>query len=207
MIETALLPAPGLYAVTPDGWSGERLLAAVGQVLAGGVPLLQYRAKPAPDEALARALLERCRQHGAGLIINDDMELAARIGADGVHLGRDDASPQKARERLGAGAIIGASCYNDLRRAARLAGQGADYLAFGSVFLSPTKPDAVHCPLDVLGRARSLGKPLAAIGGITLNNAAEVIAAGARWVAVISDLFAADDIESRARHYQELFAP
>lgn len=204
MIESTAVPAPGLYAITPDGWPAERLLAAVEQALAGGAPLVQYRAKPGPDATVARELLESCRSHGARLIINDDVAIAARIGADGVHLGRDDADIASARKCLGPEALIGASCYNDLERARRMAEAGADYLAFGSVFASPTKPDAVHCSLDVITRAAQFGKPVAAIGGLTLANAAQAFDAGARWVAVISDLFEAEDINRRARSYQEL---
>jgi thiamine-phosphate pyrophosphorylase len=207
MIESAHVPASGLYAITPDRWPSGKLLAAVEQALAGGVSLVQYRAKPRPDKGIALELLERCRRHDAWLIINDDATLAAHIGADGVHLGRDDDDIALAREALGPNALIGASCYNDLERARRLAEAGADYLAFGSVFASPTKPDAVHCSLDVITRAAAFEKPIAAIGGITLANAAQVFEAGARWVAVISDLFEAEDITQRARDYQELIEP
>ncbi len=196
---------PGLYALTPADWSPAKLLPAVDAALAGGVRLLQYRAKPAPDPDVARELLKACHRAGAALLINDDAELAAIIKAHGVHLGRDDVEPKKARELLGDEAIIGVSCYDDLDRARHLADSGPDYLAFGSLFASPTKPDAVNCPPDVLTAARELGLPVTAIGGITLDNARIAIDAGADLLAVITDLFNAEDIEQRARQYQELF--
>lgn len=167
--------------------------------------MVQYRAKPTPDPDLAREMVETCQRGGAALIINDDVELAAMVNAHGVHLGRDDADPNRARQLLGKQAIIGASCYNDLDRAREMAEQDVDYLAFGSLFASPTKPDAVNCPLDVITRARELGLPVVAIGGITLDNAGQAIAAGADFLAVITGLFEAEDIEQRARQFQELF--
>lgn len=196
---------PGLYALTPTGWDNQSLLSAVDQALAGGAAMLQYRAKPRPDAGLARELLARCRSAGVPLIINDDVALAAEIEADGVHLGRDDDLPEIARDQLGPEAIIGVSCYNDLERAARLARAEVDYLAFGALFDSPTKPAAVRCPLEILAPARRFGLPLVAIGGITLQTAADVKAAGADLLAVISDLFEANDIQARARAYAQLF--
>ena len=197
---------PGLYAITPANWTPDQLLRAVESALAGGVRLLQYRAKPKADPDVARELLKLCRTAGAALIINDDAELAAIVNAHGVHLGRDDMAPAAARKLLGEEAIIGVSCYNDLDRARELCSSGPDYIAFGSLFASPTKPDAVNCPPDVLTAAGELGLAVAAIGGITLDNAPVAIAAGADLLAVITDLFEAEDIEQRARQYQELFA-
>lgn len=196
---------PGLYAVTPTGWAEDRLLDAIDQAMAGGAVLVQYRDKPGRREDLAAKLLQRCRRNQVPLIINDDIELARRIGADGVHLGRDDAGPEQAREQLGDNAIIGVSCYNDLERAADLATGPADYLAFGSLFASPTKPEVVICPPEVLGQARQWGKPVVAIGGLSIENAHRAIAAGADLLAVISDLFEAEDIRARALQYQNLF--
>jgi len=198
---------PGLYALTPADWSPARLLPAAKAVLDGGVRVLQYRAKPRPDPDVARELLKLCVQAGAALIINDDIELAAIVNAHGIHLGRDDGDPRRARELLGDEAIIGVSCYDDLDRARELATAGPDYLAFGSLFASPTKPDAVNCPPDVLTAARELGLPVTAIGGITLDNAQIAVDAGADLLAVITDLFEAEDIEQRARQFQELFTP
>lgn len=203
------MPAPrlqGLYAITPARESSSiALRQRVEAALRGGARLLQYRDKttaPRRRHDEARDLLALCRRHHALFIVNDDVELAAAIGADGVHLGRDDATIAQARERLGAGAIVGASCYADLARGRSAAAQGADYLAFGSVFASATKPGAVRCPLELLGEARDqLGLPLCAIGGITRGNALLAVAAGADMLAVISDLFEAPDVETVAREY------
>jgi thiamine-phosphate pyrophosphorylase len=199
----------GLYAVT-DGAPRDALLTTVAALLRGGAVLVQYRAKGLTADRRhdeARALLRLCRDPDVPLIVNDDLELAAALGADGVHLGRDDAPPEVARERLGDGAIVGVSCYDDLDRARRAADAGADYVAFGSVFPSPTKPDAAHAPLALLRSARrALQLPICAIGGITLDNAGEAVAAGADLLAVISDLAGAADPQARARAFAELFA-
>jgi thiamine-phosphate pyrophosphorylase len=190
--------------VTPDAVP----LEIVAAVLQGGCRWLQYRDKgatPAQKRERAQALAALCRQYGAALLINDDVELALAVGAAGVHLGRDDGDIAAARARLGAGAILGASCYNEWDRAVAAAAAGADYLAFGAVHSSPTKPAAARAPLDLLGRARQLGLPVCAIGGITLDNAPPVIAAGADLLAVITDLFAAADPCGRAAAFQSLF--
>ena len=201
----------GLYAIPPDGaiagGNQARLLAEVDAALAGGLKLLQFRDKSgqaAERRQLAEALLARCRAAGARLIVNDDLALALAIAADGVHLGGDDGDLAAARAALGPARLLGASCYADLARA-RAAAPYADYLAFGAVFPSPTKPLAKVAPLDLFAAARPLGKPLCAIGGITLANAPSVIAAGADLLAVVSDLFAAPDIAGRAAAYQTLF--
>lgn len=199
----------GLYVVTPDDMLLPRLSAMAGAALAGGARLLQYRNKIAP-RALRRAqaaeLLRICRAHGAKLIVNDDLALALEVGADGVHLGRDDGDVAQARTALGANRILGVSCYADPEHAEIAAAAGADYLAFGSVFPSLTKPDAVPASLHFLAEAKQrFNLPIAAIGGITLANAPEVIAAGADMLAVITDLFDAMDIGNRAMAFQELF--
>ena len=152
-------------------------------------------------------LLGLCRLHGTPLIINDDVELARACGADGVHLGRDDPNPRAARERLGGDAIVGVSCYNRIDRAHALAAQGADYLAFGSVFPSATKPQAVSCGLDTLTSAVSIGLPLVAIGGISAENGGAVIRAGASFLAVISELFGATDVRKAAADLAALWNP
>ena len=200
----------GLYAITPESLPAERLLADVDAALAGGVRWLQFRDKSgdaARRRALADALQARCAAVGARLIINDDLPLALAVGAAGVHLGADDGDLSAARSCLGAQRILGASCYADLDRAARAAAAGVDYLAFGAVYASPTKPAAGRAPLALLREARArFALPLAAIGGITADNAAPVIAAGADLLAVVSDLFQAPDITARARTYQQLFS-
>jgi thiamine-phosphate pyrophosphorylase len=189
----------GLYAITPEAAD---TVEKVRLALEGGVALLQYRRKRR-DLGEARAVAALARRHGVPLIVNDDIELALELDADGVHLGRDDGELGAARRRLG-DRILGASCYDDLELARRAVAAGADYVAFGSVFASPTKPAAVRAPLALF--ATRLGVPLCAIGGITLENAPRVLGAGADLLAVVSDLFDAPDIRARAAQYQELFA-
>lgn len=199
----------GLYAVTPDDSLLPRLSNLVGQALAGGVRLVQYRNKQAPPalrRAQAAELLRICRACDARLIVNDDLALALEIGADGVHLGRDDGELGAARAALGPARILGVSCYDDLASGAVAHAAGADYLAFGSVFASSTKPQAVRASLDLLAEAKKrFALPIAAIGGITLANAPQAIAAGADLLAVITDLFDAPDIAERAKEYERLF--
>jgi thiamine-phosphate pyrophosphorylase len=200
----------GLYAITPDWPDADRLATVVRAAVRGGASVVQVRSKQrdqALREEIGRAVLEVCRHAGALCLMNDDVELAARIGADGVHLGRDDASPAQARRSLPGGAIIGVSCYDDFTRAE--AAHEADYVAFGSVFPSRVKPDAVRAPLWLFTRARQCGMNTVAIGGIGRANAASVFAAGADAVAVISDLFdpqSPGEIEQRAREIAALAA-
>lgn len=199
----------GLYALTPELADRRKLLDLVGQALEGGIAALQYRCKSLPSSerlAEAQALAALCRAKGVLFIVNDDPGIALAADADGAHLGRDDGDPAQARARLGA-KLLGVSCYDSLEAARAAVAAGADYVAFGSVFPSPTKPAAVRAPLGLFGRARALGVPLVAIGGITLQNAPQVLAAGADALAVISDLFEAPDVAARARAYGKLFAP
>ena len=199
----------GLYAITPQSDDGGWLADRVAECVEGGARLVQYRAKGlAAAQALeqARALAAICRRGGVPLIVNDSIELAVACGAHGVHLGRDDADPRRARAAL-PGAIVGVSCYADPARAAAAAAAGADYVAIGSVFASGTKPSATRAPLAALAEARRLsGLPVAAIGGITPDNAPAVAAAGADMVAVISALFDADDVRAAARALAGVFA-
>jgi thiamine-phosphate pyrophosphorylase len=197
----------GLYLVTPDEPDGDRLLARISPLLAEAA-CLQYRNKAADADLRlqqARALRAMCAGSGVPLIINDDVELAAAIDADGVHLGEHDAAIDAARGRLGASAIIGVSCYDELARAQHAAAAGADYVAFGAFFLSPTKPDAPRATPELLRQAAALGLPRVAIGGITPENAAIVVAAGADLIAVISGVFDAPDPVAAARACRALF--
>ena len=191
----------GVYAVTPDDDDTARLADRVESCLAAGVRLLQYRHKSA-DAGLRRrqleALVPRCERHGCLLVVNDDWALASAMGLGAVHLGADDGDAARVRAALGPDALIGVSCYASLERA-RDNAPCADYLAFGSVFASPTKPQAPGAALAVLGAARALGRPVVAIGGITATNAADAIRAGADAVAVISALFSAPDPGAAAR--------
>jgi thiamine-phosphate pyrophosphorylase len=191
----------GLYGITPED------IGRVAPAVASGVLCaLQYRNKSAPaarrlEEARTLALL--CRRHGVPFIVNDDLELALEIGADGLHLGLEDGDLAAARAQM-PGRILGASCYDRLELAQRAVAAGADYVAFGSVFASPTKPGAVRAPLALFGH--DLGVPKVAIGGVTVENAPQLAAAGADAVAVISDLFDAPDVAARAREYAKVFA-
>jgi len=198
----------GLYAVTPGIADTAVLIARVDAALAGGAALVQYRAKDIPAALAleqARAIVAVCRGHGAPLIVNDSLDLAIACGADGVHLGRDDVAPAEARRRMPHG-VIGVSCYADPARAREAARAGADYVAIGSVFASPTKPGAVHAPLDLLAEARERSHlPVCAIGGITPENAARAIDAGADMIAVVSALFDAPDVRAAAAALARLF--
>ncbi len=204
-----VVPLHGLYAITLEDYLLPRLSALVGAALAGGVKIAQYRNKSAPAplrRAMAAEMMRQCRAHGALLIINDDLPLALELGADGVHLGRDDYGNDiaAARTALGPDKILGVSCYADLKRAEAAARAGASYIAFGSMYASKTKPDAPPAPLALLGEARQFGLPVAAIGGITLANAAQTIEAGADMLAVVTSLFDAMDIAARARAFHEI---
>lgn len=199
----------GLYAITPEESGAERLVALVRAALVGGAAAVQYRNKSAPA-ALRRAhadgLVALCRGRGVPLVVNDDVELALAAGADGLHLGATDGDIAAARARLGPARLLGVSCYDSVARARAAVAQGADYVAFGSVFPSATKPGAVRAPHALFAAARQvLGCPLVAIGGITVENAAAVIDAGADAVAVIRALFDAPDVTARARAFKRLF--
>jgi len=197
----------GLYLVTPDEPDTERLLARVAPLLAHAT-WLQYRNKAA-DPALravqAAGLQALCIAAGVPLLVNDDPALAAAIGAAGVHLGEGDAAIAAARALLGRDAIIGASCYDDDTRAQAAATAGASYLAFGAMFPSTTKPHARRAAPALLRAATRHGLPLVAIGGITPDNAAIAIAAGADLVAVVGGVFDASDPVGAARALQALF--
>jgi len=200
----------GLYAITPEvPATGSPLATQVEQAIAGGARLVQYRNKG--EDSLqrlreAQALLAVCHSAGVPLIVNDDLELAARIGADGVHLGKDDANPREARRRLGPRAIIGVSCYDRLEDALRAQKVGADYAAFGRFFPSSTKPLAVQATPALLSRARErLTLPLVAIGGVTPENGRLLISAGADMLAVVDAVFGQPDIRAAAAAFNNLF--
>jgi len=201
----------GLYAITDSGLQPPgQLVEAVSQAIDGGARLVQYRDKSGDTRlraSQAGALAALCNARDVLLIINDDIELAAVCGAHGVHLGRDDPDPRLARRRLGHAAIIGVSCYNRLELAQRAAQQGADYIAFGSIFPSHTKPEATAAGIDLIRQAKhQLTLPVAAIGGITAANAVPLIEAGADMLAVVRGVFAAEDIQQAAASYTPLFA-
>lgn len=198
----------GLYLLTPEEPDTGRLLARVRAVL-GQATWLQYRAKRAGDalrRTQAAALLPLCRAAGVALIVNDDARLAAELGADGVHLGQDDGDIAAARALLGPLARIGASCYDDLQRARDALDAGADHVAFGAFFPSPTKPHARRASPALLREGASLRVPRVAIGGIAPGNAPGLVEAGADLVAVLSGVFDAPDPVAAARAYRACFA-
>jgi thiamine-phosphate pyrophosphorylase len=199
----------GLYAVTPDLADTDVLLEKVDAALRGGARVVQYRNKSSDAisrRAQAIAIARLCHKHRALYIVNDSVDLARETNADGVHLGKDDGAVGRARAMLGAGKLIGVSCYNEIGLARTAMAQGADYVAFGSFFSSGTKPAAVRAEMRLLRTAAAeVELPIVAIGGIDVDNAAELIAAGASAIAVIGALFEAPDVESQARRFVDLF--
>jgi len=206
------VPISGLYALTPDLADTHLLAERVAAALAGGATAVQYRNKYADAALRLEQALELARlcADRATLIVNDDVELAAAVGAQGVHLGRDDASLALARDRLGRTAILGASCYDSLDRAELAVREGADYIAFGSFFASSVKPEARRASPSLLVAARERwGVGVVAIGGITPANGGALLAAGADALAVISALFDAPDLRgvtTAARDFSRLFS-
>lgn len=201
-------PQSGLYAITDSLlWPAEALLGAVEQAISGGASVIQYREKSRTmDVTLVRKLLAVCRSHRVPLIINDDIELAETIGADGVHLGRHDCSLKEARQLLGDRAIIGISCYDSIESARSAEQASADYVAFGCFFASSTKPDAISAPISVL-TINALTVPVVAIGGITPENGRALLDAGADLLAVISGIFGHANPKQAAANYARLFEP
>lgn len=212
----------GLYAITPELPDTNELIGRVRQAIAGGANVVQYRSKQtAPDivRTQALALRELTGTTGTLFIVNDDSDLALSVGADGVHIGRDDADvnaisrirqeyanrPAHNRSKR---FMVGVSCYNEMTRAQTAVAAGADYIAFGSFFPSPTKPQALRADAALIRSAKAkFTVPVVAIGGITIDNAHQLISANVDAVAVISGLFDADDIEQRAREFTNLFNP
>ena len=200
----------GLYAITDETLiSRNEFAEIIEQALRGGAAIIQYRDKSwdnAKRLQQAKRLRALCTQYTATLIINDDIALARTVNADGVHLGEDDAPIKQARSQLGNKAIIGVSCYNQLDRAVAAQAAGADYVAFGTMFKSVTKPDARLAGPELISEARTLlDVPVCAIGGIDKDNVASVIAAGADMTALVSGLFSTDDIVATAEYISGLF--
>jgi len=199
-----------LYAITDSTlMPGELLFASVEAALKGGCKFVQYRDKSGNSKkrlAEASRLLTLCNEYNANLIINDDVQLANQIRAQGVHLGQGDGAVRVARKLLGAVAIIGVTCHDSLALAEKAIDDGASYIAFGRFFASNTKPEARPAPLSLLTEARTKfpNTLIAAIGGITTENAKDVLTAGADMIAVCHSLFAADDIAAQSRKFIEL---
>ncbi len=194
----------GIYAITPDEADTERLLAQTLLVIRGGARVVQYRNKSA-SRALrseqAAALATLCRRRQCLLIINDHLDLALEVDAAGLHVGAEDGDLPGLRSLLGPHRLLGVSCYDRINRAEYALLAGADYLAFGSVFQSRTKPAATRATLALFAQARPLGLPLVGIGGINLRNIDQLVEAGADAAALITDLYGAYDIR---RHTYEL---
>ncbi len=204
----------GLYAISDQHLiAADKFAASIEATLRGGASVVQYRDKSSDRQRRgqqAQTVVALCQKYQATSIINDDIELALAVGADGVHLGLEDGSLQQARARLGAQAIIGITCYNDLQRAIQAEQQGANYVAFGRFFSSSTKPNATPATLELLQQARrEISLPICAIGGITLKNAPPLLAAGVDLLAVVNALFAhqeAGKIEQQSRRFSTLFS-
>jgi thiamine-phosphate pyrophosphorylase len=202
----------GLYVITDATLAGTSNLGAqVEQALLGGARCVQYRDKGLDRQRQRReaaALVRICRARGTALIINDDPELAAEVQADGVHLGKDDADIGRARRLLGPRGVIGVSCYNRLELARAAQAAGADYVAFGRFFASASKPQAVQAQPQLLTAARAeIHLPLVAIGGITPENGAALVRAGADMLAVIHGVFGQPDVRRAAQAYARCFDP
>ena len=199
----------GLYAITPDLDDTDRLAELVDAALGGGARLVQYRNKRASASLRAEQaarLAQVCATHGRPLIVNDHLDLALSIDGAGLHVGAEDLAGIDAlpalRASLGPSRLLGVSCYRSVERAREAAVAGADYVAFGSVFPSATKPDAPPAALSVFHDARELGVALVGIGGITRDTLAALIDAGCDAAAVIADLFSTRDpsvVTMRAR--------
>lgn len=205
-------PARGLYAITDSALhAGADLERAVAGAIAGGARAIQYRDKSADAErrhAEASMLVRVCRRYAVPIIVNDDVELALEVGADGVHLGRDDEALAAARSRLGPDFVIGVSCYDQVALAETAEAGGADYVAFGSMFPSATKPDATPAGIAVIEQARPRVRvPIVAIGGITPQNSESLLDAGVDMLAVVSGVFARGDPAEAASEYSRLFRP
>ncbi len=204
------LPARGLYALTPDEPDDAKLINVAEACLAGGAALLQYRDKRrtfAARSALATKLRLLCITYCCPLIINDDVALALACGADGVHLGKEELESLPLAGVHKSQLLIGVSCYDSMIRARAAISAGADYVAFGSIFSSSTKPSATRCSFDLLRAAKQeLTVPIVAIGGLTPENGRQVIEAGADFLAVINGIFGQSDVQSATAQYVSLFS-
>ena len=202
----------GLYAITDEKLIPENIFSeTVEQALLGGARIIQYRDKSTNTKkriAQALSLKNICDQYNALLIINDDIELALEVDADGIHIGIHDTPLQQARTEIGTEKIIGVSCYNKFVLAEQAVAEGADYIAFGSFFPSSIKPEAARASTDLLLAAKQkFNIPVCAIGGITSDNANILIEYGADMLAVISDIYANDNVLSASQHISQFFNP
>ena len=199
----------GLYVITPDMADLNTLIHKTKLAIEGGAFMVQYRSKIQDHDVKMQqcaAILRLCREYGVLCIVNDDVAMCLNLEADGVHLGEKDDNIAEIRLILGEDAIIGSSCYDQLDRAKQAQKEGATYVAFGAVFPTPTKPDAPRATLALLREAkREIHIPIVAIGGITVNNAHDVIEAGVDAIAVITSLFEAKTIKETAETFLKMF--
>ena len=194
-----------IYAITDDVLTPESsVLAQSKELLECGVKFLQYRTKLEPkNERVAVALKELCERYGARFIVNDDVKFAAKIGANAVHIGKDDGGVKAARKILGKNAFIGVSCYDDLNLALKAQDEGASYATFGAVFTSPTKPNAPLCKFETIRRAKEILRiPICVIGGINAANIAQIAALNPDYIAVISALYRPASIKENLKNLQ-----
>jgi thiamine-phosphate pyrophosphorylase len=200
----------GLYLVTPNWDDTAALVDATEQALRAGAALVQYRHKEASAELRreqAARLLALCRRHGRPFIVNDHLDLCLELDADGVHVGGTDASVAEARKALGAGKIVGASCYGDRQLAINASANGASYVAFGGFYPSKVKKYPVTTPADIVDWAKAeIALPCVVIGGMTAQGAAPLVARGADMVAAISSVYGAPVIDAATREFARLFA-
>ena len=199
----------GLYAITPDMTDLNTLIQKTQSAIEGGAFMVQYRSKIHDRDVKMQqcaAILRLCREYDVPCIVNDDVEMCHILEADGVHLGENDDNIAEVRRILGEDAIIGSSCYDQLDRAKQAQKEGATYVAFGAMFPTPTKPNAPRATLELLREAKSeIEIPIVAIGGITVNNAHDVIEAGADAIAVITSLYESNSIKETAETFLKMF--
>ena len=195
----------GLYAITDSKLMGSDLISKTEQAILGGINILQYRNKTAPleqQEQEALKLVQLCKKNNVLFLVNDNVELALKVNADGVHLGQQDTPLQKAREQLGKDKVIGVTCHDKIELAVEAQKNGADYVAFGRFFNSETKPSASPAELSLLSESKkSISIPIVAIGGITQETAVLLLEEGVDMLAVIHGIFAQDDILGATRQF------
>ena len=199
----------GLYAITPDSVDLNTLIQKTQLAIEGGAFMVQYRSKILNRDVKMQqcaAILRLCREYDVPCIVNDDVEMCRILKADGVHLGENDDNIAEVRRILGEDSIIGSSCYDQLNRAKQAQKEGASYVAFGAVFPTPTKPNAPRATLELLREAKSeIQIPIVAIGGITMNNAHDVIETGIDAIAVITNLYESNSIKETAETLSQMF--
>jgi len=199
----------GLYAITPDSADLNTLIQKTQLAIEGGAFMVQYRSKILNRDVKMQqcaAILRICREYDIPCIVNDDVEMCRVLEADGVHLGENDDNIAEVRRILGEDSIIGSSCYDQLNRAKQAQKEGASYVAFGAVFPTPTKPNAPRATLELLREAKSeIQIPIVAIGGITMNNAHDVIETGIDAIAVITSLYESNSIKETAETFSQMF--